>query len=148
MMLRMDRAAGVSRASVRCKAFTLAEVLAALVFMAIVIPVVTHGLSIASRAGASASRRYQAALVAERVLNEAIITTNWTASRIGGVIRQGAVDYRWQLETELWNQDPNLSTVRLLSVEVSYPVQGANYELNMSTLVDEGSMFPQTNTLW
>jgi type II secretory pathway pseudopilin PulG len=136
------------RAGTYCKAFTLAEVLAALVFMAIVIPVVAHGLSIASRAGTSASRRYQAALVAERVLNESVITTNWTGSRVSGVIRQGAVDYRWQLRTESWNQDANLSAIRLLSVEVFYPVQGAEHLLNMSTLVDEGSILPQTNTLW
>lgn len=147
MKLRRN-AACEARARARSRAFTLAEVLAALVFMAIVIPVVTHGLSIASRAGTSASRRYQAALVAERVLNESVITTNWTGSRVGGVIRQGTVDYRWQLQTELWNQDPNLSTVRLLSVEVSYPIQGASHTLTMSTLVDEVSMFPQTNTLW
>ena len=50
--------------------FTLAEVLAALVFMAIVIPVALSGLSVASRAGEVSVRKAEAALVAERVLNE------------------------------------------------------------------------------
>ena len=51
-------------------AFTLAEVLAALVFMAIVIPVAMQGLHIAGRAGAVAERKREAVRVAERVLNE------------------------------------------------------------------------------
>jgi len=58
-------------------AFTLAEVLAALVFMAIVIPVAIEALSIASRAGEVAARKNEAALVAERILAENIVTTNW-----------------------------------------------------------------------
>src|SRR5438128_966804 len=47
-------------------AFTLAEVLASLVFMAILIPVALEGLHIASRAGEVAARKSEAALVAER----------------------------------------------------------------------------------
>ena len=39
------------RPTSRNRAFTLAEVLAALLFMAIVIPVALHGMSVASRAG-------------------------------------------------------------------------------------------------
>ena len=52
-----------------CQAFTLAEILAALVFMAILIPVAMEGLSVASRVGVTAARKTEAALVAERVLN-------------------------------------------------------------------------------
>src|SRR5215831_14966974 len=61
-------------------AFTLAEVLAALVFMAIVIPVALWALGISSRVGEVAARRGEAALVAERILNESIVTTNWNRS--------------------------------------------------------------------
>src|SRR6267154_2195777 len=60
--------------------FTLAEVLAALVFMAILIPVALEALSIATRAGEVAARKGEAALVAERVLNENVVTTNWNKS--------------------------------------------------------------------
>ena len=41
-------------------AFTLAEVLAALMFMAIVIPVAVQGLRVSSRAGALAERKREA----------------------------------------------------------------------------------------
>src|SRR5216684_819976 len=58
-------------------AFTLAEVLAALLFMAIVIPVALEGMHVASRAGSVAVRKREAARVAERILNESLVTTNW-----------------------------------------------------------------------
>jgi len=49
-------------------AFTLAEVLAALLFMAIVIPVAIEGMHIASLAGTVAARKGEAARVAQRLL--------------------------------------------------------------------------------
>src|SRR5437868_11633498 len=86
-------------------AFTLAEVLAALVFMAILIPVALEGLSIASRAGEVAARKSEAALVAERILNENIVTTNWNKTIQNGSLRQGARDFRWTLRNDPWTQD-------------------------------------------
>jgi type II secretory pathway pseudopilin PulG len=129
-------------------AFTLAEVLAALVFMAIVIPVVAQGLSLASRTGTAAARRYQAALVAERVLNEAMVTTNWNSSELKGTTRQGIADYRWTLRSEPWLVDPNVYSVYLVSVSVAYDVQGREQTVSMSTLAQETSYLQQTNAAW
>src|SRR6478735_6417980 len=54
--------------------FTLAEVLAALLFMAIVIPVAVQGLRIASRAGSLSERKAIAARLADSKLNELVVT--------------------------------------------------------------------------
>src|SRR5437016_7005329 len=86
-------------------AFTLAEVLAALLFMAIVIPVALQGLRIASRAGEVAERKGQAARVAERILNENIITTNWTQAIQSGTVDEGGRSYTWNLRNEAWDKD-------------------------------------------
>src|SRR5436190_13357159 len=56
-------------------AFTLAEVLAALAFMAIVIPVAVNGLRVANLAGQVGQRKAVAARIAERVLNEYTTTS-------------------------------------------------------------------------
>ena len=112
-------------------AFTLAEVLAALVFMAIVIPVAVHGLQIASRAGAVAERKREAARVAERVLNECVVTTNWNQAVQSGTVLEAEREYRYTLRREAWTE----SAMQLLSVEVTFPVQGQNYTVPMSTLV-------------
>ena len=112
-------------------AFTLAEVLAALVFMAIVIPVAVQGLQIASRAGAVAERKREAARVAERVLNENIVATNFVQAGQSGTVREADREYRWTLRTEAWTE----AAMQLLTVEVTYPVQGKDYTVPMSTLV-------------
>ncbi len=125
-------------------AFTLAEVLAALVFMAILIPVALEGLSIASRAGVIAARRSEAALVAERVLHESIVTTNWNSSVQNGTIRQGIRDFQWTLRSDPWDKDPNQNAMRLLSVEVTFAAQGRDHFVRMSTLVDSSTPLSQT----
>ena len=117
-------------------AFTLAEVLAALVFMAILIPVALEGLSLASKVGETATRKGEAALVAERILNESIITTNWNHSVQSGTLRQGPREFPWTIRNDPWNQDPNQTTMRLVSVEVKYSVQGQERAFTLSTLAD------------
>ena len=127
-------------------AFTLAEVLAAMVFMAILIPVALEGLSIASRAGEVAARKSEAALVAEKILNETIVTTNWNTGGQSGTVRQGSRDFRWKLNNEAWNQDSNQSGMRLLLVEVTFETQGRDYTLRMSTLADSSTPVSQSTT--
>ena len=116
----------------RCAAFTLVEVLAALVFMAIVIPVALEGVSLASRAGQVAVRKAEAARVAERVLNESIVTTNWNKSSLSGTVFEGTHQFRWLVRNEAWLQEP----IRLLSAQVIYTVRGQDYDVRLSTLVD------------
>lgn len=120
--------------------FTLAEVLAALVFMAIVIPVVVECLHVATQASEVAERKAEATRVAERVLNESIVTTNWDQSDQNGTAEDGSRAFDWTLHNEPWNQDP----MRLLTVDVKYTVQGRDYSVQLSTLVD--SSFSQSMT--
>ena len=84
--------------------FTLAEVLAALFFMALVIPVAVETLHVASRAGSTAQRKDEAARIAQAVLNEGVLTGNWGQSTQGTVQRKGC-EYRWQLHNETWRMD-------------------------------------------
>src|SRR3954452_14558751 len=126
--------------------FTLAEVLAALVFMAILIPVALEGLSIASRAGEVAARKGDAALVAESILNQTIVTTNWNGSVQNGVVRQGVRDFRWTLHNDSWDRDPNQNGMRQLTIEVVFAAQGRDYTLRMITLVDNAAPLTTTAT--
>jgi type II secretory pathway pseudopilin PulG len=121
--------------------FTLAEVLAALVFMAIVIPVALSGLSVASRAGEVSVRKAEAALVAERVLNENVLLTNYSTALQSGSVRQGLKDFRWSVRSEPWYEDPYARDMRLLTVDVAYAVQGRDCSVQLSTLVDSAGGF-------
>jgi hypothetical protein len=150
-----------ARATSQSSAFTLAEVLAAMLFMAIVIPVAVQGLHVASLAGEVGERKGEAARVAERILNETIVTTNWNQGSQSGTVFEGRREFRWALHTETWSQtstNPVTSasagsgqlvsaqpvvnqsaasqiSMDLLSVEVNYTVQGQDYSVRLSTLV-------------
>ena len=141
-------------------AFTLAEVLAALLFMAIVIPVAIGALRVASKAGEVARRKTEATRIAEAVLNENIALTNVNASGQSGTIIEGNREFQWRLRSEAWNQGvtnvlPQVSSsagvnasvqpqfnqvnasqisMNLLSVEVFYRVQDGEYSVKLSTL--------------
>ena len=115
--------------------FTLAEVLAALAFMAIVIPVAVQGLRIANLAGQVGQRKAVAVRVAERVLNELVVSGQLQGTAQTGTLRQGLQEYRWSLRSEQWRED----AMRLVTVQVVFPVQGQDYDVHLSTLVDNSS---------
>jgi Tfp pilus assembly protein PilV len=111
--------------------FTLAEVLAALLFLAIVIPVAVEALHAASLAGEVAVRKGQAARVADRILNENLVTTNWNQTQ-SGTITEGAEEFRWKLTSKNWPQD----LMQLVTTEVTFTAQGHDYSVKMSTLAN------------
>src|SRR2546422_4364621 len=84
--------------------FTLAEVLAALAFMAIVIPVAVQGLRVASLAGQVGQRKAVAGRIAERVLNELTVTGQSQGTARSGVAQDGALFYRWTVRAEPWSE--------------------------------------------
>jgi type II secretory pathway pseudopilin PulG len=116
-----------------CGGFTLAEVLAALLFMAIVIPVALQGLRIASRAGSVSERKAIGARLAENKLNELIVTGQWQSASQRGTIQEGLQSYAWRLQAEPWRED---GAMRLVTIHVTVPVQGQDYDVSVSTLVD------------
>jgi hypothetical protein len=113
-------------------AFTLAEVLAALLFLAIVIPTAVEALHVASLAGEVAARKAAAARVADRVLNESLVTTNWMGGMQSGTVTEGILDFRWKLTSQSWPQD----SMQLLTSEVTYSAQGKDYSVKLSTLAN------------
>src|ERR1051326_6353069 len=90
--------------SARTAGFTLAEVLAALVFMAIVIPVSVEGLRVANRAGVVAERKGVAARLGESLLNELIVSDRWQDTTQNGTFEDAPAGFRWVLKNEAWTQ--------------------------------------------
>jgi type II secretory pathway pseudopilin PulG len=119
----------------RNAAFTLAEVLAAMMFMAIVIPVAVEALHIASVSGQVAVRKAEATRVADRILNESIVTTNWT-QYTAGIVTENGREFHWTLRNEYWSPD---SALQLLTAEVEFSAQGRTYAVRMNTLVNAAS---------
>ena len=112
--------------------FTLVEVLAALVFMAIVIPAAVQGLRIASLAGQVAERKSVAGRLADRLLNETIAMGQAGSATQKGTVQEDQFTYNWQILNESWE----ITNIRRIVVQVTYAVQGRAYDVSLSTLVD------------
>jgi len=114
-----------------CRAFTLAEVLAAMLFLAIVIPAAVEAMHLASLAGEVAARKGAAARVADRILNESLVTTNWSNGTQSGTTSEGAEEFRWTLTSAAWPENAALMT---LTAEVKFTAQGKDYAVKLNTL--------------
>ena len=128
-------------------AFTLAEVLAAMLLLAIVIPAAVEAMHVSSLAGEVAARKGAAARIADRILNESVVMTNWNNGVQSGTAQEGLVDFHWTLTSQPWPTD----AMQLLTAEVSYQAQGKDYSVKLSTLVNPnilpGQPAPATGTL-
>jgi len=124
-----------SRATRHVSAFTLAEVLAAMLFLAIVIPAVVEALHVAGLAGEVAARKGVAARIGDRVLNESIVTTNWNVGSQNGTVTEGAEEFHWTLNNQNWPVDTT-AAMRLLTAQVTFSAQGHDYSVALSTLAN------------
>lgn len=131
------------RASSRThRGFTLIEVLATLMMMAIAMPAIMHGVSLALRAADASRRRSEASILASSKLNELIWTGQWQ-SQTSGDFGTDWPDYTWTAQAADWqptssngsNVVPTLQqTMSELDVTVKWgPLDGQQYTL--STLV-------------
>ena len=122
--------------------FTLVEVLAALVFMAILIPVTMQAVRIASRAGQVGERKVVAARVAERVLNEMLVTGGVRQNSGSGRVEERHRVYDWTMRSEPWREDQ----MSLVTVTVKYEVQGQEFDVTLATLFDSTQLATTTQT--
>jgi len=117
--------------------FTFAEVLAALVFLAILVPTIVEGLSIANRTSVVAERSGVAGELAENKLNEILLSSTGTsasAAKTSGDFGTDWPNYRWESTQGTWAAD-NVNTMTELNVEVFFPVQGKEHSVKLTTLL-------------
>jgi Tfp pilus assembly protein PilV len=117
--------------------FTLAEVMAALLFLAIVIPTAIEAMHVASLAGEVGARKGAAARIADRVLNESLVTTNWNGGLQSGTVTEGGLEFRWTLTSQGWPQD---ATLQVLTSAVKFSAQGRDYAVKLDTLATQTGM--------
>lgn len=121
------------------RAFTFAEILAAMLFMAIVIPVTVRGISFANRMGVMAERKRAAQVLAGKKLNEFILDESWREGSQSGDFtdsesgNDSLSQYTWTLETTPWTDDD----MRLVVVKVFYKVQEVEHSVSIGTLAVE-----------
>jgi Tfp pilus assembly protein PilV len=113
--------------------FTFAEVLAAMVFLGILVPVVIEGLTLANRAATVAERKATAAQLGENRLNELLLNRLWATAPARGDFGVDWPQYRYELTRGNWPMDRMVE----LTVRVTFEVQGREHEVRLTTLVDD-----------
>jgi len=124
----------------RGRGFTLIEVLAALLLMAVVMPVVMNGISLATRTSSTARRRDEAAGLAQAKLAEIISSGQWQNGNLSGDFSPDWPDYRWEAALQA-QMNSNLGitttevTLQQLDLRVIWRARNAEDSVTLSTLV-------------
>lgn len=115
------------------RAFTFVEVLAAMVFLGILMPVVVQALLVASRAAELSERSTIAAQLGENKLAELMLGNAWSTAGTRGDFGTDLTGYRWELTKATWQT----GAMTELTLDVFYKVQGTEHDARLSTLVNE-----------
>jgi len=123
----------MSPKSDRSPAFTLVEVLATLVLIAIVVPVAMQGVTLATRMASHSRKQIQASCLAKSKLSELVVSDDWQNAARSGTFGKDWPDYEWTLESS----NCKVESVYELEVRVSWagPVSVENRSVMMSTLI-------------
>jgi len=68
-------------------------------------------------------------------LNEVVITGQFRSTTQSGTVQEGVQAYQWFMRSEPWPMDAML----LVTVQVNFPVQGREFDVRLSTLVDNST---------
>ncbi len=125
------RPLNVTRAG-RRRGFSLVEVLAAMLLVAIVVPVAVEAVSLSAQVGSVAQRKREAAQLADRLLSEAVVTGSWqTGATDTSELEAAWPELRFEVTSEAW---PDSEALMLVTATVVYEVRGLEYEARVSTL--------------
>jgi prepilin-type N-terminal cleavage/methylation domain-containing protein len=116
------------------RAFTLIEVLAAMMLMAIVLPPVMQGVALATRNASDARRRTEAAGLAEEKLNEILATNLWQGGTLAGDFGSDWPDYHWQASVNNWAADTTTVGLEQIDLNVTWTSRNRQQSVTLSTL--------------
>ena len=117
------------------RAFTLVEVLASLALVAIILPVVMKGISLATMMAGTAKHRVEAASLAEAKLAELLATDGWQNGNLAGDFGSDRPDYRWTAEAQDWEG----IALQQLDVHVTWTMRGKERSFTLTTLAYAGN---------
>jgi len=122
---------GADRAAPRRHAVTLIETMAALLLVAIALPVAMRGVSVAAGAADSARRRSEAAALAQSKMAQIVVNEDWKRGGTSGEFAAEWSGYRWESTVGDWT----FTHVTQLDVTVSWDARGQANRVTLSTLV-------------
>ncbi|MFA9476732.1 prepilin-type N-terminal cleavage/methylation domain-containing protein [Phycisphaerales bacterium AB-hyl4] len=113
------------------RGFTLVEVLAGLVLVAIVLPVAVRALQVGMGAGDMARQRLEAVSLAQSKVDEIVALRDWDRGEVSGAFDEPFERYAYAVELADFDDE-----VRTLTVVVTWERRGQAQALRLATLVD------------
>lgn len=117
--------------------FTFTEVLAAMVVVALVVPVAMRGIAMARQLAGDGVRLELASRLADEKLNELIVTGDWQNGDAEGTLDPES-DYGWTLTSESFGDDETLP-LTVLTVTVSRTDAARAVSITLTALVAANS---------
>lgn len=116
------------------RGFTLIEVLATLMLLAIVFPVMMQGITVAGSVADAARRRTEATGLAQSKLAEIVATGQWQQGNLSGDFGSDWPAYRWEATVQPWALDNTNESLQQIDLRVIWTARGREYSVSVTTL--------------
>jgi prepilin-type N-terminal cleavage/methylation domain-containing protein len=117
------------------KGFTLVEILATFVLIALILPAVMEGISLAMRLGTRSKHKVEASALAESKLAEVLLSGDYSKGDQSGTFEtdDSETAYSWNLAVEDWTTEDSMEQ---LTMTVGWSDSGGtDHSVALSTLV-------------
>jgi prepilin-type N-terminal cleavage/methylation domain-containing protein len=125
---------GLHGCAVRRPAFTLVEILATLMLVAIILPVAMSGLSLALNVADDSKRQTEAASLAQAKMAEIVACGEWQTASLAGDFSPDRPQYRWSAQVTDWQG----ATIKQLDVQVLWNYRNQDHRIVLTTLIYTG----------
>lgn len=128
-------ASSIHQVRSRKRGFTLIEVLATMLLIAIVLPTVMRGVAAASGTASLSRHRTEAAGLAQAKLAQLMASGEWQAGILSGDFGADYPDYRWRATVTAWPLDQTTAGLQLVDCSVLWTGRGGREDsVTVSTL--------------
>lgn len=117
----------------RSRGFTLVEILAALLFIGLILPAAMKGVSLASTLASASARKYEAMGLAETKLAEVIVEEDWQSGGTGK-FEEPFDEYEWTLDV---SQSGAVAGLKEIDLIVFWQQRNRRREVTLSTYIYE-----------
>jgi general secretion pathway protein I len=114
--------------------FTLIEVIATMLLIAIVLPAVMKGVAAVSVTANTTRHRSEASGLAEAKLNELVVSNEWQNGVLSGDFGTDWPEYKWQATVQAWPLDSTNASIQEIDLRVSWMWHGTEDFVTASTL--------------
>lgn len=115
------------------RGFTLVEILATFVLIAVILPVVMEGLSLSMKLGSKSKRQIEAGALAETKLTELLLSGDYDDGDQSGEFDTEDINYKWSLEVEDWEGEDSMQQL-IMTVDWTNGSK-LNHSVSLTTLV-------------